>query len=41
MENRVIGFLRSRVHIKTESAKSNIYVVSVKDFAKLNKSGID
>ena len=41
MENRVIGFLRSPVHIKTESAKSNIYVVSVKDFAKLNKSGID
>lgn len=41
MENRVIGFLRSHVHIKTESAKSNIYVVSVKDFAKLNKSGID
>lgn len=41
LENRVIGFLRSHVHIKTESAKSNIYVVSVKDFAKLNKSGID
>lgn len=39
MENRVIGFLRSHVHIKTESAKSNIYVISVKDFAKLNKSG--
>ncbi|CAI9178531.1 unnamed protein product [Rangifer tarandus platyrhynchus] len=39
MENRVIGFLRSHVYIKTESAKSNIYVASEKDFAKLNKSG--
>ena len=39
MENRVIGFLRRHVHIKTESAKSNIYVISAKDFAKLNKSG--